>query len=511
MKLGILLLIVLSFSALAQREPRNECHRPGEVLERRYLGLVSESQSNVVSHKGKDLVGTANASFENSYEIFKRYEVVRCEQKTFYREVTRCTPVDLDTALGRGNRVFKELFDTYLSTLERGKLLNENLTYLRDMYKDDRFEISINLAKFYLKYTAEKSIPKSWNTFIEMNRKALDRSIISQEAFMDISKNYIEENKEVFGFSVPDDVKIIEGKGNENLSDLFDLSLSLTTRANIIKRQIKGISNTDYTRRLARELVILASDNGAPRSWAEFSLFIKEASERDVISKAMYKHIITEFEEQNREFLGFTVKAQRCTRVRVPYQVNQIETHFSKRSYKTVQASFEVSINNAPLMASEAQSFRIEFDGLAKIPKVSVNSKYNRFAVAKIVNHLGDRFSIEFNGVERVKVNPFNTVSAKLVKTATGKYSVKFTDKFFDQDYQEKTIVHVTVYRSKFLSRERLKSFTVDLSNTSSITNFDFIQTVYKNKKVYLEYSISRSDSAYFNTSQSRTDRSNKN
>ncbi len=502
------ILSILTLVAFAQDNP-NECHQPGEILEKNYLGLDGESKTMTVTQEGKNLSGNGEGIIHESFQVTKKYEEVKCVEKTFFRDVKKCELVDIDTALGRGNETFKVIYDAFLTPIERGRHIVKYIKF--DTNDDNKLDLGIAFGKFLVLNAANNSIPKSWTQFEEVVSLAVTDGVFNSEIGNQITNFYGEKNKVILGFIKLSDVVIEEGRGNDNLYSIFDITKSISYRAQVLFDNFNEIDSKDLAYTIARDLIVRASDNGTPRSWAEFTFLLKEMRDAGVIQNSIYNSISVENEFRNREFLGFNITAQKCKIISVPYNVNKIEKSNITEPFKAFELDFKITIKNAPSITGEKQYFEIQFDGIMEQPIVQIKSSFNKFAKPQIIRTNKNGFSIIIEGIERIKLRPANTVSAELTKISTGKYSVRFLDKLFDKDFQDATQLTATIYRPKFLGRENLGVFNITLNKDGSVTNHKFSQEVYKDSKIYIEYTINRIGSKFFNNELSYEDKSNRN
>lgn len=233
-----------------------------------------------------------------------------------------------------------------------------------------------------------------------------------------------------------------------------------------------------------------------PRSWREFVRSIEDAD--DTYQTGFSYEVLVTYKKNNLINLGYLVEGQ-CGYVikkrlrRVPVKV----------FHRSESRSYEIRINNAPLLTAEKESFTVSFDGFDD--SIHFRSAYNDYQVDRWTTN--DKVVFELTGSRKL-VRPDNTLSAT-ASSSTGKLQVRVSDAAFDKDVLRgttRTIVgKVYVDRSGWKSNKHIADFAQPLNNDSATTLIEDLGVQVPQERILIVYSIQHQGSRYYSSEPSFT------
>lgn len=505
MKLLTVLGIVLIANQAQTQVYSDQCSHAGELLSRNFDKLKGKVVNESISRVGsKKVPSTLNVKKKISSTVYKIYTESFCAEKSYTVQVNRCNEVDLDTALGRGNKNFRNLFNIRVPVSRRIKLLLSLTNLRKDLPSVDRVELSKNVIQEMVAWSVlSGEYPKSKQTFLEMSSKMLADRVIGQKSYNEFSSQKV---LNLFGFVSPANVIVNENEGNEFFYNLFDFSLSIYERANLIKENLAGIDRSSrVAEALAKDFILFANTNGVPSSWNDVILMLLKAKENGALFNSEFDKIVNSYEKRNRKLFGFEQSAEICFLENQIRTRNIISQRKVKEFYQVKDVTVELKVTSASLLPGEKEKFIISFNGL-KAPELKVKSYFNNYS-KKTVDLDDKKFLIEAKG-KRIPMNPKNTLEAKLSKL-NGDLVVDFLDTFRPRSILDgKVSVEIEVYEVRTLWFDKKIATRKLIFSESS-------EKVYLNiksrsaKKVYVKYRISRSG-RFFSSKNSKSKESNK-
>jgi len=258
---------------------------------------------------------------------------------------------------------------------------------------------------------------------------------------------------------------------------------SKAERAEGLAQAIKGVGE-------ATAPLLVPFLKSRPRSWAEFSEAIKLADE--VHKKGIAYRVLTQYGRENMQNLGYLDAETDCEVILVQeLQLVEVE---KQRLVKYVQKSFNLLIQNAPLLKGESESFKVTFDGLET--KVFTYSNYNNYEV--FMDEGSRETDIVLEGERRI-VRPNNTLDVDF-SFENGIAVLKVTDKLFDASFPLDSLVQVSLMqKGKGWGKTETYSRTFELSKTSPTTVIKLDEASFaKGEKYSIEYRLKRQAPEFF-------------
>lgn len=443
------LILLLSFPAFAQR--RDECPRPGLVLNTNYIGETSSTDTNI--HRrigGADIPLSASFVGGVRSQIYKNYRDQVCASEAYQFSEKICNRISPDVALGRGNQILRSLFDLNLSTLQRSENFQRNLKYQTGASSTDRFESSRQIISLLARQAAVKGIPRSFEEFSAMLQTGVAEGAISQFLVDDIITANGGANKRALGFVPMDGAIVRENAGNGRLQELFDLGITPEHRAKRIEKLITGVTPA-IAKVLSRTIIVFASNNGIPSNWKQFAAMMKDARDTNNISDFDYRQVVIENEDVNRNALGFELNAEVCRIETSTRYSNVIRDVLRKVTDREVSRQYQIAVNNAPVVGGEEEVFTVVFDGFSE-PVLNAPSRLNSYRISQTIDNGVIKFQLDGN---RNKVRPSNSLVVKL--KVDGKIStLNIQDTNFNSRVSSKVKVKVMFYNDRFLASSKL-------------------------------------------------------
>lgn len=501
--LKLMSLVCFSFLSISMvhADRVDECSHPGEKIGSEFVGLVSEPiKRNFQRSGGPEIPSNKEFSGEVSTVISKNYRNQYCTKVTYSVEETKCSSVDIDLALGRGNAIFKSFYDLSQSLLKRSQLFSQTLQYDASSDPTTRLETAKVIVTFLVSKASEKLLPTKWENFTELLNELVITGKITQ-ATLDGIENGV-GNKAALGFLPAKDTKITEGEGNRTFNSLFNLSISEYDRVQIIENYLVGISTSNkYV--LAKDFIEFASVNGIPATWAQLDLMFKALVEKNSLSQVEYQNVIGRYEMSNRNNLGFKIEASRCTKVMRSATVNEVQEKFEKEFQSRATKKVNLLFTEAPLLFNEVESATITYDELSPTT-IEVNSKFNKFSITSSTGH--NELTFNLKG-ERIKVTPKNTSFAQILKTGD------VLDMFYQNTSYNprvgKVVVYVDFYERRFFADKFLGTRQLVPVDGNLVKYLAQVKMQNSSKAPYILVKMKYENSPYYNGEFSAVERFN--
>lgn len=491
MKMSLGLILLMSLPAMAQR--MNECPRPGQILHTDYTGETSDAVSRSHTRQGDHSI-PQNAMFNGGLrtKIYKNYTDRICRSESYIHQERICDRVSPDLALGRGNQVLASLYDLHNSTLKRADIFARNVRFQQASLPSDRLESATQVVTVLAKAAAVSGLPRSWEEFSVVLQGGVVDGSLSQFVVDEIILTNAEANKRALGFYPLQGVKVTEGNGNGRLNQIFDLGLSPEHRAKRIEKLITGV-NARTARALSSQVVIFAAANGIPNTWNQFVLMMRDARNANIISDRDLREITVDYEDVNRDAMGFQITAELCRVENQTRYHNVVRVDYRKILDREVSHNYQIKISGAPLVNGESENFYVSYDGFSA-PKLTMPNTLNSYNIAMSQN--GDSISFDLTG-KRNQVKPQNTLKVKLNRS--GKVStLQIQNTNYNPSVGGKILVRVKFYNDRFLrSSQHLATETYELTDG----NLKVITAAIRNKEVdFVQASMQITGSSYFSS-----------
>lgn len=491
MKKLLILSLVMSFSALA-----NECARPGTMMSRDYTGIEGETAYASHSRRGDDSIPTESSFSGNiNARLFKVYREQHCVQRSENYTERVCDVISIDLALGRGNDLFKSLFDLRVTALKRSEMFAQNVVYGRGQNAQTRFNLANEIIKSITRIAAEDGIPNSWEGFRMMIGAVVAEGLITQADMDDITIANAESNKMRLGFKPLPGSEVREGRGNGKLQRIFNLEITPKVRAQMVNDLLIGVAAND-AQDLGQSFVNFAISNGVPQSWDQFVLMMRFSVDQKAITEKAFAKIVVTYEDRNRERMGFEQTAIVCKNVMRTRYFNVIETRRSTEYLKSVARNYNIVITKAPLLSGEEETITASFNGLDSV-NVSATYSYNNYRTVdkRMVNEVE---VIQLEGA-RKQVTPRFTLAGSITSNSTGT-TLTLQDPAFNPKMGGKVVVKVEFMEKVPLWFDKsLGKATYELTDASAKVFKSTVKSK-KGRKVYAKVSMQIVGSPYYNS-----------
>ncbi|MFP5384652.1 MAG: hypothetical protein ACLGHN_01140 [Bacteriovoracia bacterium] len=489
MKKSLGLILLLSMPAMAQR--MNECPVPGQVLSTDYRGESSDIASNSHRRAGSAEI-PVSAAFSGSIrtKIYKNFRDRVCRTESYQHQERVCNRISPDLALGRGNEVLASLYDLHNTTLKRAEIFSRNVRFQQTTAPAERLESARLVVTALAKSAAVQGTPKSWDDFSLVLQGAVADGSLQQFLVDEIILTHQAANKRALGYLPLEGAIVNEGRGNGRLNQLFDLDITPEHRAARINKLLTGIT-IGTARKLSQTIVVFASINGIPSNWNQFVLMLKDSRDQRVISDKEFHQVTVDYEDVNRDAMGFEVNAQVCRLEMQTRYVNVVRLHDRKHVDREVFRNYQISVAGAPLLTGEDEVFSVRFDGFSA-PSLYAPSEYNTYRVTQ--GQEADVTKFDLVG-SRKRIKPSNSLVVKLDRSGSIS-TLQIQNTAFNAKVSAKVVVKVEFYDRRIFKDKRLATETYELTDGALKT----ITAAIRNKEVdYVKVSMQVVGSSYYN------------
>jgi hypothetical protein len=498
--LSLALLVLSSSAVLADRV--DECQRPGQRLTKVLAGIDGDEKIERFSRAGNALI-PAEAKFETSLttNTFNVYNSNYCVIESYTVIDTKCTAVDTNMALGRGNSEFKSLYNLNITIMNRAetfaKLVKYNLADTSVM----RLESAKKIIGMLVQKAAQSELPLDWEDFKAHLESFVSANILSPFLVDEIVKTHELANKKALGFVPMTDVTIKENRGNATFRSLFDLSKSEAVRVQTIIKLFNGFDYKTNKTNLARFMVEYASINGIPESWDQVALMFKESVNKTIMSQAVAREIYRVNEVQNRAASGFQISASKCVNLPRTAHVNVIRPRVEREFLREVNRKIIVNVKNAPLITNEVERLSVSFSGSVQSAKLIANSSYNIYSIEKNISD--DTIVFDLNG-SRQKVTPPNTLAGSIVNSA-GAFDIMLQNSGYNSKIDGKIEIYATFFETRTFLDTNLGSRIISPKDGSLVKYLAQIKAQRGGRPVYAEVKMRYVGSSFYNSNYSQS------
>ncbi len=292
-------------------------------------------------------------------------------------------------------------------------------------------------------------------------------------------------------------------------------------KAEKLSQAIKGIGIPTAEKLIARGY--FGGTSKKPANWEEFSQIIESASEENADMRTLASTVLDKYGDENRKHLGYFIpevcRMESYTKMvweeftnsrNEEYIVDELQTREFSEPFKTESREIQVTGPGGKLLNGEQETVVVHFNG--KDVSVEGNTGYNTYTVNKITeDKLMGTVKIEL-GVQRKPVTASNTLSVTPHQEADG-LKLRVNDRGFDKDGSGQGIVNYKVMQ--YIPSGRIfgvGSETKELANGSA--NLDANQAISdiplnvsrgQNDQIWVEYSLQRSGTPFYNSNSTQT------
>ena len=489
MKKSLGLILLLSMPAMAQR--MNECPVPGQILSTDYRGESSDTVSNSHRRSGSaDIPVSAEFAGNIRTKIYKNFRDRICRTESYQHQERVCDRISPDLALGRGNEVLASLYDLHNTTLKRAEIFSRNVRYRPNSTPAERLESARLVVTTLAKAAAVQGTPKTWDDFSLVLQGAVADGSLQQFLVDEIILTHEAPNKRALGYLPLEGAIVHEGRGNGRLNQIFDLDITPEHRAARINKLLTGLT-IGTARKLSQSIVVFASVNGIPSNWNQFVLMLKDSKIQGAISEKEFRQVTVDYEDVNRDAMGFEVNAQICRLEMQIRYVNVIRIHDRKHVDREASRNYKINIAGAPLLTGEDEVFSVRYDGFNS-PSLYAPSEYNTYRISQ--GQEGDATKFDLTG-SRKRIKPVNSLVVKLDRSGSIS-TLQIQNTAFNAKVASKVIVKVEFYDRKIFKDKKLATETYELTDGAMKT----ITAAIRNKEVdYVQVSMKVVGSAYYN------------
>lgn len=458
--------------------PGDACPRPGMTLSTQSLGDSGEQVSANLRRSGNNDIPTgANFSGVIKARTFKNFRDSVCAVENYTVTERVCDSISPDLALGRGNQFLMDLYNLQIGTMKRAELFARNIRFSDGMLPAERLDLSMKMVGNLNQLAARSGIPRSWEDFSADLNSLIEKGIVPPSVVDEILRFNEERNRSALGYLPFPGADIRQGNGNGRLNKIFDLGLSPEVRIQRLMDTVGGV-NSSNARKLSRSFVAFASMNGIPSSWDQFVLMVKDARNQGDIDNIDFQRIVGELEMENRRSLGFEITAEVCRVENAVRSRNVVRVEDRQVLMGTSVKNYEVSLENAPLVAGEEESIILRYDGLSPI-RVESMSSFNAHQV-RDQRDMGPTVKIQVIG-NRKAVKPRNTLKVRAIRNGETNI-VQIQNTGFNPKIGGRVIVKVRYINDKFLGNDTKGTETYELTDG----NLQSFTAALKNKSVDL-------------------------
>lgn len=498
-KLFALVAFLASLSSFAQPLPQNQCPVAGVLLSREYVGLAGETTRQVYDRQGTHEIPT-EAQFAGFLKArtFKVFHERFCVAKVYSYQQQVCADVHPDLAIGRGNDLYRSMFDLNITLLKRAEIFSRYVKYGVNAPHANRLTTATEVVKHMTRLASMAGMPKSWEGFSQMLKQIVSEGFMIQAEFDEIAITHSAINRRNLGFEPLPGVRFNEGKGNGKLARLFDLTLSLQHRAALIKNTLQGVT-APASQALAKSFIDFASVNGVPANWNQLVFMLKDSVAKAAISEAEFKNITENLETQNRANLGFEINYFVCKMENRQHHFNAIEEDRKNEFNDERSANFRLFVTKAPLLRNEEERIEVQFhslDGLKVVPSQS----YNNFTVETAVE--GDVKIFSLTGARKL-VTPPNNINAQLLHQGN-KLNINLQNTEFNPLVGGKVVVEVHFYEKVVILKDKylgMKTFELTDGNMTAFT--PEVKMIKGSRPAYVQVYMKVVGSPYYNENKS--------
>jgi|GEM_PF-5789730 len=492
--LGIFL-FSFAFIAQAQPLPQSQCPQAGVLLSRDFLGLSGDAVQSSYRRDGAAQIPTTQDFAGNlTARTYKVFNERSCVAKVHNYQQQVCSDVPADIAIGRGNNLFRSFFDLNITPLKRAEMFSQTVKFGLGATQANRITTANEVVKHMTRIAISTGIPKSWDQLGLMLKQVVAEGFMTQAEFDDIFLLNAPANKANLGFQPLNGVQINEGKGNGKLARIFDLTLTLLHRAQLIKRTINGVSDA-ASMTLAKSFIEFASVNGVPATWNQFLLMVKDSALKNAISQAEFINITETLEAINRANLGFEVNYFICKMESRQHFYNAVIDTRRQDYHQDVSKSFRINVSNAPLLQGESEEVVATFNGLNEM-QISASQNYNNFTIERSTVD-----QIEFIKLvgARKRVTPPNAIVAQVLHQGS-KVNVNLQNTAFNPLVGGKVVVEVRFFEKvAILSDKHLGTKIFELTNGDKTAFTPNVQMIKSGRKAYVQLYMKVVGSIYYN------------
>lgn len=487
------ILLLSSVSAMAQVRP-HECPRPG-LMNSRMTGqssdLVSASHNRVGS---MDIPESMSVTGVLRTKIFDNFVDRVCVAKPYVSAETVCQPIAIEVALGQGNELFKSLFNMSETSLNRAQRVVQNLRYSENRPSGERLDTALQIVTQLTRQAAAQGLPRSWDQLVSSLNQAMKEGYLTFQVLDDITNIYQAANKRALGFMALEGARINQGVGNGRLNTVFDLGLSRDARAARIQSLLLGVNYSDAMA-LSSSFISFAANNGIPSTWDQFALMIRTAVTSGGVNPRVEAAILVDFEQPNRQALGFELSAELCQATEMKRVQNVVEIVNRVEVAKVVTQPYEINLASGPLLQDETENMVLTTNGMRALD-LKINSSFNRYQVK----------GAEVNGImkfivsgQRLAVRPPNKLKVKFNKMGAN-LNVRIINQGFNPKAGGKVMVKVRYINGKVFNDDTKATEIYELNGANEL-----VQTAAaKNDKVdFVKVSVQIVGSPFYNSEYS--------
>lgn len=489
MKFTLSAILLMSSMNMAIAQQRDECPRPG-IIQSKEVDMSGIEESN--THQR---IGSAN--IEDSYavrgsirtRIFKNFVDRVCVEKPYVENREVCEPVSVDIALGRGNATLKGIYNLSVSLLNRAQALASSLKYSDYKSSNERLSEAMSMVQALSNAAAMRGLPQSMEDLAMVLNEAMRRGEIPYSVMEEVTVTYRAYNENALGFRPLPGVRVNQGTGNGRLNTIFDFSQTPQTRASRLQQLIVGVPSRAALA-LSNSFISYASMNGIPNSWDGVVLMLRNAVSQNLITDGDLQMMTVQYEDVNRQNLGFEVSAEACRMAQINRSYNVVEVRNRQELARTVTMPYEINIQSAPLLAGEKESMVLTTNGLRNLD-LRLNSSYNRYQVKGIEQGGVMKFTVVGT---RLAVRPPNTLKVKFDRRGDI-LNIRVANTGYNPKVGGKVVIKVRYINGGFLSDKTLGTETYELEG-----NRELIQTAkFRNKEVdFVKVSMQIIGSPYY-------------
>lgn len=328
-----------------------------------------------------------------------------------------------------------------------------------------------------------RSKPRSWADFSNEIRRADNQpdSIGYSKAVLGV---YADMNRQNLGYN--ESIPRIGGDGDWR--GYWDAGPR--ERPSRLAQAVRGL---DYDE--ARLIVNSGVMSTLPRSWSDFTNRILDVERRT--ERGFSYDVLVTYGRENMRSLGYFDDSA-CDYDYTYQLVLTVQT--VREPDHSASRALELNLSGALLLKDEKERFTFSFDGVDD--RLDIESRYYKYDATRTIDSSG-AVIYQLNA-HRQMVTPPNTVETVLANQNSRLY-VDLTDAGYLQDYAEEMgdlTVHVEVYRSQIFWDKKLAEFDVKIAPDGKPVHYDTGLNP-PSGKIYVSYTIRRTNSAFYSNAQS--------
>ncbi len=478
----------------------DECPKSGEIISSTFEKVSSDIAKNEYVRKGTILI-PSTSKFEGMLKarLYDDFKVRTCVSKAFNYQQEVCENVPLDLALGLGNDLFKSFFDLKLTLLKRSELFAQNVSYSHGQSSTTRLEQAGEILNVLTRDALSGGIPKSWEKVTTLLAASVSEGFLNYALVDEITKTSSLKNQKTLGFIPMPGVTLKEGKGNGKILPLFDLSISVDVRTNLIKKLLVGVPSRS-AEDLSRTFIEFAASNGVPSTWDQFVLMLKFSMTKGAISEEVFNKVTIGFETNNRSKLGFELVAVKCQIENRTKYTNIIDVKNVRKFTREVISNFQLTIANAPLVGTESEKIFVIFDGLTPI-RIESDERFNSY---RIVNQITENGIVRMNVTgTRKMVTPENSINAEVLHQGNH-INLRIQDRAFNPLVKGKTYAEIEFFEKIPLWKDKkLATQLIEIKDGFLNTILSKVALTKPSRKAYVKISLKIVGSPYYSSNKS--------